>query len=131
METVGSLSASSGVRMHRVILTLSDDRSQVMQMIARAPSGYVVEIKKPSRSLEQNARYWVAIQEIAEQISVEGQKYTPQVWHRYFKERYLPGRIVELPYGQITEAEPSTTDLTLDEFSEYIERVLQFQAENT
>jgi hypothetical protein len=117
--------------MDRVIVTLSDDRARVVQMVTQAPDGYVVEIRKPSRSLEQNARYWVAIHEIAEQISIEGRKYTPQVWHRYFKERYLPGRIVELPYGQITEAEPSTTDLTLDEFSEYIERVLQFQAENT
>ena len=48
------------------------------------------------------------------------------VWHKYFKERFLPGSIIELPYGHIVEAEPSTAELTKEQFSEYIEKVMQF-----
>jgi len=96
-------------------------------MVSQAPDGYVVEIRPTSRSLEQNALYWATIHEIAEQVLVEGRKYTPSVWHRYFKERFLPGRIVELPYGQVTEAEPTTTELSVEEFSDFIEQVIQFR----
>ena len=113
--------------MERAIVRLTADRSRVMQMVAQAPDGYVVEIRPPSRSLEQNALYWTTIHQIAEQVSVEGRKYTPSVWHRYFKERFLPGRIIELPYGQVTEAEPTTTELSVEEFSEFIEQVIQFR----
>lgn len=113
--------------MERAIVRLTADRSRVMQMVAQAPDGYVVEIRQPSRSLEQNALYWSTVHEIAEQVTVEGKKYTPSVWHRYFKERFLPGRIIELPFGQVTEAEATTTELSVEEFSEFIEQVIQFR----
>jgi hypothetical protein len=117
--------------MNKMTFTLSSDRSLVHQLIGQAPNGYVVEIRKPSRSLEQNALYWSTVHEIAEQVSVDGQKYTPQVWHKYFKERYLPGRILELPYGHIVEAEASTSGLTKEQFSHFVEQVIQFKLENT
>jgi 2,4-dienoyl-CoA reductase-like NADH-dependent reductase (Old Yellow Enzyme family) len=113
--------------MNRVILPLTADRSRVIEMISRAPDGYVVEIREPSRSLEQNALYWATIHEIAESVKVQGAKFTPQVWHIYFKQRFLPGRIIELPNGQIMESEPTTTELTKEEFSEFIENVLSFK----
>ncbi len=42
----------------------------------------------------------------------------------YFKTRYLPGRMLELPNGQVMEAEPTTTGLTKAQFSDYVEQVL-------
>ena len=113
--------------MNRIKLPLTADRSRVMEMIALAPDGYIVEIHKPSRTLEQNALYWATVREIAEQVSIDGRKFTPQVWHIYFKQRFLPGRIIELPNGEITEAEPTTTELTTEEFSEFVEEVIQFR----
>lgn len=113
--------------MERVIFPLTEDRRKVMQMITKAPDGYVVEIRKPNRSLEQNAFYWNMIREIADTVTVEGKKYIPDVWHRYFKNRFLPGRIIELPDGKIIESDPSTTELTLDEFHWFIEEVRQFK----
>lgn len=112
--------------MNRVRLPLTADRSRVMQMIALAPDGYIVEIHPPSRTLEQNNLYWNTIREIAEHVAIEGRKFTPQVWHIYFKQRFLPGRIIELPNGELMEAEPTTTELTKEEFSEYVTEVIQF-----
>ncbi len=117
--------------MERVKIALSKDRSKILQMISQAPDGYVVEIRKPSRSLEQNALYWTLIREIADTVSVEGKRYIPDVWHRYFKQRFLPGKILEFPDGRVIETDPSTSDLTVDEFSEYINEVEQFKELHT
>lgn len=112
--------------MDRIKLPLTADRSRVYEMLALAPDGYIVEIHKPSRTLEQNALYWTTVREVAEQVSIDGRKFTPQVWHIYFKQRFLPGRIIELPNGELMEAEPTTTELTKDEFSEFVTEVIQF-----
>ena len=113
--------------MNRIKFPLTADRSRVMEMIALAPDGYIVEIHKPSRTLEQNALYWAMVREIAETLTLDGKRFTPQVWHIYFKQRFLPGRIVELPNGQIMELDPTTTELTTEQFSEFIEEVIQFK----
>lgn len=113
--------------MDSVKFTLSKDRARVLQMLAQAPDGYVVEIRQPSRTLDQNALYWTQVRECAERVTIEGKRFTPQVWHVYFKQRFLPGRIIELPNGQIMEQDPTTTELTKEEFSLFIEEVLQFK----
>ena len=61
---------------------------------------------------------------ISEQIRPQGQAHDPDVWHAYFKTRYLPGRMIELPNGQVMESEPTTTGLTKAQFSDYVEQVL-------
>ena len=113
--------------MERTILRLTEDRSRAIEMVSQAPDGHVVEIRKPSRSLEQNALYWAAVHEVAESVWLDCKQFTPQVWHRYFKERFLPGRVIEMPFGLVTEAEPSTTELTVDEFSHFIDQVIYFK----
>jgi hypothetical protein len=111
-------------------VTLTDNRAKVHALIDQAPNGYVVEIKEQNRTHEQNALYWAAVHEIAESIFLQDKKFTPQVWHIYFKQRFLPGKMVELPNGQLLETEPTTTDLTKPEFSDFVTQVLQFQEEN-
>ena len=112
--------------MQKLKFPLTADRSRVIEMITLAPDGYIVEIHKPSRTLEQNALYWSMVREAADRIKVDGKQFTPQTWHIYFKQRFLPGKIIELPNGEIMEADPSTTDLTVDEFSTFIDEVTQF-----
>lgn len=112
--------------MNSIKLSLTSDRSRVYEMLALAPDGYIVEIHKPSRSLEQNALYWRTVREVSEVVFVEGRSFTPQVWHIYFKQRFLPGRIIELPTGELMEAEATTTELTIDEFSDFVTEVIQF-----
>ena len=116
--------------MKKVILPLTADRSRVIEMIARAPNGCVVEIKDANRTTEQNALYWAAVHEIAESVFLNGKAFTPEVWHIYFKQRFLAGRMIELPNGQLVEADATTTELTKEEFSDYVTEVLAFQAES-
>ena len=114
-----------------MIFTLKPDRKALYQMLAQCPDGHIVEIRKPSRSLEQNALYWSTVHEIAESVEIDGKRYTPQVWHKYFKERFLPGKLVELPGGHLMEMEASTTDLSVEQFSDFVEQVLQFKESHT
>lgn len=108
---------------------LSTDRKKLYELLALAPNGYVVEIHKPTRSLEQNALYWATVHDVADNVEINGQKFTPQVWHIYFKQRFLPGRIIELPNGQIIEKDPSTTELTVEQFSDFVTQVIQWNDE--
>ena len=43
-----------------------------------APDGYIVEIKPATRSLEQNAAMWAALQDIANQTDWHGIKLSPE-----------------------------------------------------
>ena len=113
--------------MDRIKFTLTaGTRPRVYEMLALAPDGYTVEIRQPNRTLDQNALYWSTVHEVAQDVSINGRKFTPQVWHIYFKQRFLPGRIIELPNGELMEAEPTTTELTKEEFSEFVTEVIQF-----
>lgn len=112
--------------MERVKFTLTQDRSRVKHIIDISPDGWVVEIREPSRTKDQNALYWATLHDLSDRVKIDGKQYLPMVWHKYFKERFLHGRIIELPYGHIVEAEPSTAELTKEQFSEYIEKVMQF-----
>jgi hypothetical protein len=66
---------------------------------------------------------------ISEQIR-PSKSHDPDVWHAYFKTLFLPTRMTELPNGQIVESEPTTTGLTKQEFSDYVEQVLAWATEH-
>lgn len=105
--------------------------------------GYVanVTIKKQSRSLTQNNLLWAVLTQISNQLELAGKKYSPEAWHEYFKQLFMPELADELeelvknhatyqkwdylPNGdRILKA--STTDLTTKGFSEYIEQIYAF-----
>jgi len=109
-----------------VIFTLAHDtaRQRAVEAVKNARHGWVVRIEPPNRTSAQNSFYWATLSAISEQIRPQGQVHDQDVWHAYFKTRYLPGRMLELPNGQVMEAEPTTTGLTKAQFSDYVEQVL-------
>lgn len=53
----------------RVFYMVHDQAKQrAMQAVANAPAGYRVEVKEPSRSLDQNAAMWPILQAFADQV---------------------------------------------------------------
>lgn len=109
-----------------MIFTLAHDtaRQRALEAVKNARKGWVVRIEPPNRTSAQNSFYWATLSAISEQIRPQGQEHSPDIWHAYFKTRYLPGRMLELPNGQVMEAEPTTTGLTKAQFSDYVEQVL-------
>ena len=109
-------------------LTNENARWKALEAVRNAKPGWVVSITKPNRSNAQNALYWAVLAEISEQIKPNA-SYSPEIWHAYFKTLFLPGRMLELPGGKVVEQEPTTTGLTVAQFSEYVEKVISWSAE--
>lgn len=75
------------------------------------------------RSHPQNSRYWLLLHAIAEKLKPQGQAYSAETWHHYFKTKLIPGSVVDLPNGKTIMVPRSTTDLDVGEFAEYMTAV--------
>ena len=111
-----------------MILT-SQNRDIAKQLVETAEDGMILELRKPKRSLEQNRYYWAILTDISEQV-VPGRAYEPSIWHEYLRALFLPERMIELPDGSVKMIEGSTAELKLNEFSEYLEKVIKWAFEH-
>ena len=70
----------------RRIFRLSHDtaRRLAAAQCRLAPEGYIVTIKEPTRSLEQNARMWVLLTDISQQVEWHGRKLSSEDWKHLF-----------------------------------------------
>jgi hypothetical protein len=68
--------------MSRALLVLvSDDiRSRAIRWVKAAPQGTRIEFKEAKRSLDQNAKMWAMLTDIATQKSHYGNRYPPDIW---------------------------------------------------
>jgi hypothetical protein len=69
------------------------------------------------------------LSDISEQV-VPGKAYEPSVWHEYLRALFLPERVMELPDGSMKMLEPSTAELRVAEFTEYVEKVIKWALEH-
>lgn len=111
-----------------MILT-DHNRDIAIDMVKNAENGMVLELRKPKRSLDQNRYYWAVLTDISEQV-VPGKAYEPSIWHEYLRALFLPERMVELPDGSVKMLEGSTAELRVNEFSEYLEKVIKWASEH-
>lgn len=121
-------------------------REQVLAVVRNLPIDplrpieVVVREEQKARKPDQNALMWVGpLADIAEQIWLEGRKYSPEVWHEQFKREFLPEDFdPELckdgyikwdftPMGERVLV-GSTTQLTVKGMAYYIEQVHAFGA---
>lgn len=79
---------------------------------------YKIEYVEETRSLSQNAYYWVYLDVIAGETG-----HTPKELHALFKRKFLP-RTFKLVLGEHVEMEETTTELKKSEFTEYLDRIV-------
>lgn len=88
------------------------------------PLRVIVTEEERKRTTQANAFYWgPVLTTIAEQAWVQGRQYSKDVWHEHFACLYLPRTEIVTPYGEIVARRKSTTELSVGEFSEYLQRV--------
>lgn len=89
------------------------------------------EPHKETRSLAQNRRYWVLVNEWAQQAPqhMDGEWHAPEVWHEFFRQRFLGIEGVPID-GDMVPIIRSTRTLKVDEFAEYMEQVEAWMAEH-
>ncbi len=120
--------------MPRQLLILANEsvRERAVDWIAKAPVGTRIEFKGPKRSLEQNAKLWATLTDIASQATHSGRKYTTDQWKAIFLNaigreiQFIPALDGQsfIPWGQ------SSSDLSKDEMSELLAFMEAWCAEN-
>ena len=89
---------------------------------ARCPTCH--RLKK--RSNPANARYWLLLHLVSEGIKPEGMQHSPEVWHTYFKQRFIGVDEYRLPNGKTLQIPKSSAELDTQEFNEYMQKVEEF-----
>ena len=115
-----------------LILNSQADRSRAIGYVRSAPAGARVELKTAHRTLNQNAKMWAMLTDIAEQKTHHGRRYSPDQWKVLLLQ--ASGRGVQfipsldgatfIPWGQ------SSRDLSKEEMSAFIAFMLAWGAAN-
>ena len=105
-------------------------KSNAEQAVRNAQDGWVVEIKPPTRSLEQNARLWAFLRDISKQVDWYGQKLTPDDWKDMFTASLRKARVVPgLDPGSFVVMGLHTSTMTKGEMSDLMELITAFGTE--
>jgi hypothetical protein len=82
--------------------------------------------RKSKRSTEANARYWALLHAISSGIKTADGYFNSEVWHKYFKAKYLGCTDIMLPNRKIISEPNSTSELDMSEFNDYMTKVEVF-----
>lgn len=120
----------------QVIINADPDRDRARAWIDKAPAGTRVEFKAPQRSLEQNARFWAMLTDVATQHRINDRRYTTGEWKTMFLTAYAEERGIEIKHlpaihrAGLIPAGRSSSDLSVSEMSELMEWMAAWGAEN-
>lgn len=104
-------------------------RKGAIEAINDAPDGYRVEIRQATRSLDQNARMWALLTELARQVEWHGQYLTAENWKDICTAALKRQDVVPGIEGGFVVLGTSTRNMTVGEMSELIEFITAFGAQ--
>lgn len=96
---------------------------------AGKPIAVTVQEHKAKRSLDQNKMFHGIVRQISEQAWMSGRKFDEDAWKEHLKREMLGTEEVVLPSGEIIARGISTASLNVSEFSEFLERVMVYAAQ--
>ena len=114
--------------------TITDNLIEQLNKIAYGDGRFIyqVDIKeyKAKRSLQQNKLYRLWLNIIVKHVfEQKGQFFSDDDMHDWFREKLLETKIIEFR-GEIVKARKSTTKLTVAGFTEYLELIDIYCADN-
>lgn len=107
---------------------LRDDsvRSNCLDYLSRVHDSELLQVDikrhKSKRSLEQNRLYWAMLKTISEQVEIDGKHFTDDIWHEFYKQKFLVKDAVMIA-GQVVVKHKSTTKLSVKAMNQYINEV--------
>ena len=104
-------------------------RRNCLEAIRTAPEGFVVEIKAPTRNLEQNAKLWAMLSEVSH-LDWHGNKLTPDEWKDVFTAALKRQKVVPGIDGGFVVLGMRTSRMGKREFAELIELIYAFGAQH-
>jgi hypothetical protein len=105
-------------------------RRNAYQAVQDAPEGYCVEVKERTRTLEQNAKLWAMLGDVARQIEWHGQKLTAENWKDMFSASLKRQAAVPGIDGGFVVLGTRTSRMTKSEMAELIELMYAFGSEH-
>jgi len=106
--------------------------SRATEMITRAivAGPVVIKLGREKRSLDQNAKLWAMLGDVAKQVDWYGQKLNSEDWKNIFSASLKKQRSVVGIDGGVVVLGQSTSKMTKAELSDLIELIHAFGAEN-
>lgn len=116
--------------MSRALLVLSgqDMKAKAHAWIDKAPWNTRVEFKGPRRTLDQNSALWLALTDIATQLTWHGQRYSPEDWKDYLMHALRRARWMPDEDGGMVPIGLRTSDLSKADFSDLLDLAFAFGA---
>jgi hypothetical protein len=117
---------------HAAILAANVQAKTLVRMDKRVR--ITVEVAEEDRSEQQNRFYWgPCLTEISEQAVVCGQRWTVDAWHELFKRQFIGYEVKKIKVAgrkkvTIIRRLKSSTDLTVRQFSDYLDKLQAFAA---
>lgn len=87
------------------------------------PLVITVEQEHRQRSHAQNKRLHAMLQQMSEQVYVNGQRYAMETWKEWYRRRYIGTEEIELPGGHRVERGISTTTQSVEEAQRAMEQL--------
>lgn len=105
-------------------------RQRAHNGVDMAPEGYVVQIKPANRSLDQNARLWASLNDVATQVVWHGRKLDSESWKHVFTSSLKKMDVVPNIEGTgFVALGLSTSRMTKRELSDLLELIYSFGAD--
>jgi len=105
-------------------------RRNCWEAIRSAPDGYIVQIKPPTRSLEQNAKLWAMLAEVSAQVEWYGYRLTPEEWKDVFSAALHRSKVVPGLDGGFVVCGQSTSRMSIKEMNDMIESIYAFGSDS-
>ena len=113
--------------MYKKIIRKIEDLIPAFKEINTAFSNepYILTFQKVSekRRGAQNNRYWAILHEVSEQILIDGRVMAAETWHEWAKRRFIGVTEIPLPDGEMIYLGMSSTELSVAEFSDYMQMI--------
>ena len=117
---------------HRLTLRNGEEKARVRAWLDRCPvgQGWRVEFLPPVRSLDQNARLWAFLDDIAAQKEWDGKKRSADAWKDLFTAALRQQEIVRGLEGGIVALGARTSEMSPEEMSDLLQLIETWGAEN-
>ncbi len=113
----------------RFKLVTSNKQALIEQLTTMLNLNDAVEVVarpwKEKRSISQNSLYWMWLNEISQQATVNDKSHNADVWHEYFKRYYCPVKLISMPAGDDLQVK-STKKLDTGEMHHYLNLIEQW-----
>jgi hypothetical protein len=114
-------------------MTRPAEKQMILEFVRKLDGMHRVEIVKyrPRRTDSQNRYYWpCVVQPFADFLRAQGQTITDEQAHDLMKAKFLTISVINPGSGEVIgERVRSTTELKVEEFGEYLEKVMAWLAD--